>query len=444
MAALRRLACLFSLEGARKGERELLEVALAHSPRVEEGGPGLVYLDVRGLRGLFGDEAEIGRRLARSAADRGLPVQVGIASSRISARIAARRGSSVTVVRPGEEAEYLASAPVSLLDLTDEMAARLDRWGIRTLGDLADLPTPALFERLGSEGLRLQRLARGEDPRPLRPWEPPSIFEESVEPGWAVETLGRLGDLLAGLVEQICEKLERRGLSADQFEWACRLADRTVHEGSVAPAVPMNEPSAVAALLKASLESRPPRGAVDAVTLRARPVRVAPAQESLTDRFRPSPRVLAATLARLAALVGARQVGVPVLLDSHRPDAVELAPPHSRPDPLPGKERASRSLSPLGRGPGEGCGVARAALALRRLRPPLPARVTLTAGRPVHLRSDRLTARIVASVGPWRSSGEWWTERSWTHDEWDVELGDGPLCRLAHDGSTWWLEGIYD
>jgi len=88
--------------------------------------------------------------------------------------------------------------------------------------------------------------------------------------------------------------------------------------------------------------------------------------------------------------------------------------------------------------------VARAALALRRLRPPLPARVMLTAGRPVHLRSDRLTARIVASVGPWRSSGEWWTERSWIHDEWDVELGDGTLCRLAHDGSTWWLEGVYD
>ena len=29
-------------------------------------------------------------------------------------------------------------------------------------------------------------------------------------------------------------------------------------------------------------------------------------------------------------------------------------------------------------------------------------------------------------------------------DEWDVELGDGTLCRLAHDDSTWWLEGIYD
>ena len=84
------------------------------------------------------------------------------------------------------------------------------------------------------------------------------------------------------------------------------------------------------------------------------------------------------------------------------------------------------------------------ALALRRVRPPRPAQVTLTAGRPVHLRSDRLAGSIVAGAGPWRSSGEWWTEQPWIHDEWDVELGDGTLCRLAHDGSAWWLEGIYD
>ena len=84
------------------------------------------------------------------------------------------------------------------------------------------------------------------------------------------------------------------------------------------------------------------------------------------------------------------------------------------------------------------------ALALRRLRPPTPAAVTLTSGRPVALRSPSLSGRIVAGVGPWRSSGEWWSKRPWLQDEWDVELGDGTLCRLAHDGSAWFLDGIYD
>ena len=84
------------------------------------------------------------------------------------------------------------------------------------------------------------------------------------------------------------------------------------------------------------------------------------------------------------------------------------------------------------------------ALALRRLRPPAPASVTLASGRPVAVRSGRLTGRIVAGVGPWRVSGEWWSPRPWLQDEWDVELADGTLCRLAHDGSAWRLEGIYD
>ena len=84
------------------------------------------------------------------------------------------------------------------------------------------------------------------------------------------------------------------------------------------------------------------------------------------------------------------------------------------------------------------------ALALRRLRPAAPASVTLASGRPVAVRSGRLTGRIVAGVGPWRVSGEWWTEAPFVQDEWDVELDDGTLCRLARDGRGWRLEAVYD
>lgn len=433
---MRRVACLLVLEWAPgAAPRDVLEVALAHSPRVEEGGPGLVYLDVIGLRALFGGEAEIGRSLVRVAAGCGFRAQVGIAGSRLGARIACHQGSGVTVVEPGGDATYLESAPLSFLDLSEEMAARLSRWGIRTLGDLAVLPTTALFERLGSEGLRLQRLARGEDPRPLQPWELPPTFEESVELEWVMETLEPLNALLADLAERVCGKLAERGLSADRVEWACRLADRTTHAGGFSPAFPTADGSTVTALLRASLESQPPRGGVEAITLRAYPVRVPPAQESLGDRSRPSPRLLTATLARLAAVVGAQRIGVPVLLDSYRPDAAELRS-YSPSDP--GRERGGSG--PQGRDESEHCTV----LALRRLRPPLPASVKCDAGRPAHVRSDRLVGAVVIGAGPWRSSGEWWAERPWIHDEWDVELADGTLCRLAHDGSVWWLEGIYD
>ncbi len=426
---MKRLGCLLALrpEGSSAMvSRAMLDVALAHSPRVEEAGPALVYLDVAGLQGLFGDERQIGERLQQAAREVGVHARVGIAGSRIAALAAARLGSGITVIKPGDEAAYLAPAPLSLLDVSEEMAARLSRWGIRTLGELAALPPAGLFERLGSEGLRLQQLARGEDPRPLVPWSPPPLFEESVQCEWGMETLGPVVERAAELAGRLCARLIRRGLVADGFEWTCRLDDERVHDGALTLAVPMTDALAVASLLTIALESRPPRGIVAAITLRARPARVPPAQVSLTDRSRPSPRLVTATLARLAALVGVQRLGVPALLDSHRPDAVRL-------EPFSGKQKepspAPRRL-PL--------------LTLRRLRPPLPAGVTLASGRPVSLRSDRLTSRIVASAGPWRSSGEWWSESPLAQDEWDVELADGTLCRLAHDGSVWRLEGVYD
>ena len=464
-----RIACLITMNepaGSEPARPALLRVALAHSPRVEDAGAGRVYLDASGLEGLFGDEPRLAARLRDAAAAVGVEIRVGIAESRIAALAAARLGPGVMIVAPGGDAAYLAPAPLSLLDLPEETATRLSRWGLRTLGELAALPTAGLFERLGGDGVRLQRLARGEDPRPLVSWRAEPLFEESTECEWGLETLEAVGERLRELAARVCARLGAAGLAADGFEWSCRLGAGRVHEGALTPATPMTDAESVGGLLRLALEARPPRDVVLALTFRARPVRVAPAQESLTDRSRPAPRLLAATLNRLVALVGADAIGAPALLDTHRPDAIALATYHPHPSPLPGRERESargiaRAPSPLRGAPrqpsplrGEGRvrgektrektrGEA-STLALRRLRPPAPASVTLASGRPVAVRSSRLTGRIVAGVGPWRVSGEWWSPRPWLQDEWDVELADGTLCRLAHDGSAWRLEGIYD
>jgi protein ImuB len=434
-----RIACL--LTPSDPARPTLLRVALAHSPRVEDAGGGRVYLDASGLEGLFGDEPRLAARVRAAAAAAGVESSVGIAESRIAALAAARLGPGVLVVEPGGDAAYLAPAPLSLLDLPEATATRLSRWGLRTLGELAALPTAGLFERLGGDGVRLQRLARGEDPRPLVSWRPAPLFEESAACEWGLETLEPVVERLRELAARVCARLDATGLAADCFEWTCRLGDGRVHEGALTPAVPITDADSVGGLLRLALEARPPRGVVEALTFRARPVRVAPAQESLTDRSRPAPRRLTATLNRLVALVGADAIGAPALLDTHRPDAIALAPyqppPSSYPSPLRGEKGRVRGEKP--RRPQDA-----PTLALRRLRPPVPASVTLASGRPVAVRSGRLTGRIVAGVGPWRVSGEWWGPRPWLLDEWDVELADGTLCRLAHDGSAWRLEGIYD
>jgi len=455
-----RIACLFVPVADERIKPALLEIALRHSPSVEDGGPDIVYLDLGGLERLWGGEEEIARRLHRAAGERGAAVRIGIAGSRAGARFAARAGGDITIVPPELDARWLGPAPLALLGLGPEMSARLGRWGIRTLGELADLPVSGLAERLGDEGPRLQRLARGEDATPLRLWTPPPVFEESADCSWGVETLEPLGDLLAGLAEMLCARLRRHELSADAFEWSCRLADRTVHEGACAPAAPLTDSAAAAALLRASLAARPPRAAVEAITLRVRPVRVRNVQPRFDEPPRPSRRLLTATLARLSALVGARAIGSPVILDTHRPDAHQMTPfllPSPRPSPQRGegaRKPSKENRSPLphwGRGfqspsPLRGEGRVRGGpfLALCRMRPPRSVEVTVHAGAPAHFRAAGLAKRIIAGAGPWRVSGEWWTEAPFVQDEWDVELDDGTLCRLARDGRGWRLEAVYD
>lgn len=436
-----RIACLLAPDDA--AQPVLLRVALAHSPRVEDGGSGRVYLDAAGLHGLFGDEPSLAARLRAAAAGAGVAIRVGLAGSRIAALAAARLGSGAMIVGPGDDAAALAGAPLSLLELPEETAVRLGRWGIRTLGELAALPTAGVFERLGGNGVRLQRLARGEDPRPLVSWRPGPLLEESVACDWGLETTEPVVERLRELAARVCARLGAAGLAADGFEWSCRLAGGRAHDGALTPATPMTDAESVGGLLRLAVEARPPRGAVEAVVLRARPVRAPGVQESLTDRSRPAGRPLAATLNRLVALVGADAIGAPALLDTHRPDAVALRPYSGEPARPP--RRPSSPPAPLGSSPSPLRGEGRfPALALRRLRPPVRASVALASGRPVALRSSRLTGRIVAGVGPWRASGEWWSPRPWLRDEWDVELADGTLCRLAHNGSAWRLEGIYD
>jgi protein ImuB len=106
----------------------------------------------------------------------------------------------------------------------------------------------------------------------------------------------------------------------------------------------------------------------------------------------------------------------------------------------------------------------RAPYGIRRLRHPIPARVTLENGRPVRVVTDRRGwsgGRVVWSAGPWRSSGDWWTSDPWNHQEWHVALADGAVYRIHEDrlrpldaaqprsepqrrAAHWFLEAILD
>jgi protein ImuB len=508
-------ACLFlppspssDADCRREDARKLVELAREFSPRVEDDRRGLVSLDVGGLGRLLGDARAVGEELRRAAADRGLPVHVAVAGTRVAAMLLVFVRPGLTIAPPGEEAARLADLPLSALMVVGErntadsrqrapspssLLETLRRWGLKTLGEFVALPPVALFERLGHDGLRWQRLARGEDISPLVSDPPEEPFEASLDLEWPVEGLEPLSFVLGRLFDQVCARLEHEDSSAVVLHVTLRLVTREIDARRLQLPAPMRDPRVLRTLVLLDLERRPVAAGIDRVTIAVDPAPGRIVQFSLLTRALPVPEQLATLEARLTALVGADRAGAARLVDSHRPGAFVMTlftrvasgqwpvasgsgrqatgsgqratPTFSLVAERPvlftaGRQPPAASHSPDALPPD----LASPCLALRRFRLPVPARVLVQDGCPVRVttgRGDLNGGRVKAWAGPWRSSGEWWqvpdarlqsrldgrlTQVGWDRDEWDVALSDGALYRIYRDRDRdrWFVDGIVD
>jgi protein ImuB len=437
----------------------LLQACHGVSPRIEDAGPGLVHVEIDGLERLIGHDGAIGHRLTRLAARVGLSACVGVADSRVAARVAARGATArVTVIPRGSDRESLATARLEMLELPDDLRTTLARWGLTTLGELAALPRMGLADRLGPAGLRAHDLARGRDLEPFRPYVPPPFWEEALGLEWEIDTLPALAVALEMVLARLTARLAAARLAADALSLRLGLSSGGVDDRLIPFAYPLRELGPMLTVLRLSLEACSPPAAVTRIAVRASTVAVPPAPRELWEPASPGTRDLETVLSRLVTLVRPQNVGSPVITDSHRPDAFVLAPFVLLPigggrDPLQTSPWA-RGATPAVGGDGEASSRASAGpLALRRLRPPRRIEVATdgtaraNGRRPARVILDgRPPLRVVACAGPWRVSGEWWDAQPWARDEWDVELADGMVCRLARDRiqGQWYLDSVYD
>jgi protein ImuB len=509
---------------------QLVRLAREYSPRLEIHGDNLVVLDTTGLTSMFGDARELGENLRRSAADRGLYLRIAVAATRTAALLVVQDRSGLTVIEPGREAATLSILPLEVLRALAQGQAQASatrprrgvrasgaalaipaftllstvrRWGLRTLGDLARLPSAELFERLGAGGMALQRFARGEDEGPLVPVPVEERFESSLVLEWPIEGLEPLSFVLSRVFEQLCARLERADLGAAVLRVHLKLVTRDVHTRILQLPTPLRDPRVLRTLVLLDLESHPPSAGIDQVTVVVDPVPARIQQFSLLERERPSPEKVSTLVARLTALAGEGRCGTPALIDSHDTAGFEMRafvpeplapsspgatastvePSDTRGGALPLAADTSRSGGSRGRArqqrgdmvretPVDGdwrqvVGATEEASMLpmlRRFRVPVAARVRVRKGRPAGVMAPQMSGgEVVQWAGPWRTSGQWWTDApavsadtspsrgpgvssAWDRDEWDVSLTDGGVYRIFHDRQIdrWFLEGMVD
>ncbi len=143
------------------------------TPLVEGLSIDEAFLDVGGLRRVSGTPRQIAVRLRRDVLDRvGLPITVGVARTKFLAKVASgvAKPDGLLVVPPEGELDFLHPLPVQRLwGVGPVTATKLHDRGIGTVGDVAQLPEPALVAMLGgASGRHLHALAHNRDPRPVQ------------------------------------------------------------------------------------------------------------------------------------------------------------------------------------------------------------------------------------------------------------------------------------
>ena len=161
----------------------------------------------------------LARRLKDAVvADTGLTASVGLATSKMVAKVASdmRKPDGLVVVAPGGEAAFLAPLPVRRLwGVGPRMEESLLRLGIHTIGDLARMETAALERRLGAHAAFLQDLARGIDDRPVAP-ESEGAKSIGQEHTFDVDTADRaqLRKTLLELADAVARRVREHGVKA--------------------------------------------------------------------------------------------------------------------------------------------------------------------------------------------------------------------------------------
>lgn len=186
------------------------------TPVVEQISVDEAFLDVASTTHLLGSPSRIARVIrGRVRREAGLPLSIGIASTKFLAKIASARAKpdGLVVVEAGREIEFLHPLPVEALwGVGRVTAAKLHRLGIRTIGELAEVRPGFLKPVLGQAASgNLQALSWNHDPRPVRGGRRAGSVGSQQALGRGLTDRDEMTSVVQGLADRVGRRLRAKG-----------------------------------------------------------------------------------------------------------------------------------------------------------------------------------------------------------------------------------------
>jgi nucleotidyltransferase/DNA polymerase involved in DNA repair len=206
---------------------------------------------------------------------------IGLSADKFTAQVAATfsRPNHLLSVEGENHAQFLSSRPLAFLPLDKEAARRLHLMGIRTLGQFAALPLPALQEQFGSQITYFYLQAQGQGDEPIQ--TQPAAQQEEIRQ-WFDEPVDNLLSLMAvltNMVNELTRRLQTAVLAGRSWQVALELADGRTQQQSLTLRQPTAEAHPITTALQATIASLNLTCGVTAVTLTASDLTPATAQQ---------------------------------------------------------------------------------------------------------------------------------------------------------------------
>lgn len=220
------------------------------SPIIEQISIDEAFVDVSGTTHLLGAPGEIGRAIRqRVRAETGLPISVGVASSKFLAKVASARAKpdGMLFVDPENEIEWLHELPVRVIwGVGPVTEGRLAELGIGTVGELAHTPVETLGRWLGkSSGRHLHQLAWNRDPRSVETTRKAKSIGAQSALGRGLTDTEELSAVLLHLADRVSSRMRKKSKVGRTFTLRVRFDDMTSATRATTFDTPLNSTAAL-------------------------------------------------------------------------------------------------------------------------------------------------------------------------------------------------------
>ncbi len=411
------------LAAERRGLGQLVRWAGRYGPKVGRDGIDGLVADISGVAHLFGGEQSLLADLLDRLAALGLLAHAGIADTRGAAFALSRSGGGISPAGRTEQA--IAGLPPRVLRIDHATTQTLGRLGIDTIGELANLPRPALSRRFGPCVLLRLDQALGRVAEPVVPDRPLPVFAVRLS---LPEPIGLVTDVLAGverILPRLCATLRHAGVAARTLTLTLRRVDRESATVELRLARPMVNAARILPLFRHGVEQVDAGFGIEQLRIEATVTEPAPPEQ--TGNFA-AEASLEDLVTRLGTRLGLEAIERFQPVDTHIPERSFVRVPFAfSTTPQDWPARPDRPLILFAPEPiGHAGSHPPAGFSWRRM--------TFTTGR---------------ATGPERIAPEWWEDDpAWgrgTRDYWKIDTLEGRRLWLFHTpvAPAWFVQGEF-